>query len=74
MKDRIKKFYKEHDESIKTFFAGVGVGLVVGAVAIARGMDVQSGDIYKRDDGEMIMVIHHKNNMVTNLKYVEPVN
>lgn len=68
MKSRITTFYNDHKIMVATFCIGVAVGTTVCANAARKGMlgmSVDSGDIFTRDDGLMIMAIHHMNGRET---------
>ncbi len=69
MKERLKKFYKDHEETI----ANVTLGSFLAAATaftifkIVDGKSVLSGDILTRDDGATMIVVRLKNGYSTNL-------
>ncbi len=63
MKNRIKKFYKNNENTIK-FITSRGIPIAAGALSIyliVDGRSIKSADIFDRDDGLKIMAIRHKN-------------
>jgi hypothetical protein len=71
MKDRIKSFYKEHEDLILCFAAGLTLGAIIAtknSERVLAGTKVVSVGEFHNKEGVSFLHVHHKNGETTTLR------
>lgn len=73
MKDKIAKFYDEHDELVSWICATTGAAVVLGAFAyMARSLEVTGAHEFTTDSGREGLIIEQRNGKITRLGKNKP--
>ncbi len=73
MKDRIKKFYRDHKDEVAIYCAGVATGVITVSIIAVKAIDgrtITAGNMYAMKDGTKLYEITHKDGKYSVLQSV----